>query len=331
MSSPGPQTYVPVPTKALWNWNTSVSGVAPTVNTYSSGAKTKTGLQPNDVRQYVQIPLQQFGNPPVPIPDQTVLGWIRMAEDNIENDTNIKLCQTWIAAPPTKTLAETLQLGLVTKYNYQQLGVDYDFSEAAYDFFFSRARDEGWLYQRLRWRPVKGVDTVDPAGVVNAANLNGTKNVAFIYPLLNEYFRMPQSWVVEDQDRGLVRFVPATSVQMLPLFAMQLAFMGFAENVPGGMWFQYTAGLTPADYQANWNFMLQLVLARTAVIALSSMQLSVNYGALETAIQADGLMQRMKFDPRGAFAGAIMQFEKQAKELTTRAKSAVGGVHLGIL
>jgi hypothetical protein len=136
MSSPGPQTYVPVPTRALWNWNTSVSGVAPTINTFSSGAKTKTGLQPNDVRKYVQIPLQQFGNPPIPIDDDTVFDWIRESEDEIENDTNIKLCQTWIAAPAAKTQQEKQLLGLVTRNNYQQLGVDYDYAEAAYDFFF---------------------------------------------------------------------------------------------------------------------------------------------------------------------------------------------------
>ena len=142
---------------------------------------------------------------------------------------------------------------------------------------------------------------------------------------------MPATWIVEDQMRGLVRFVPATSVQMLPLFAMQLAFMGFAENVPGGLWFQYTAGLTPTDYSTDFRFMLQLVKARAAVTALKSIQLSVNYGALETALQMDGLMQRMKFDPKGAFSGAIMAFEEEVKRLTRKAKSMVGGLHLGIL
>ena len=198
-------------------------------------------------------------------------------------------------------------------------------------FFFERARDEGWIFQRLRWRPVKGVDYVDPTGIVNATNLNGTKNVAFIYPLLNEYFRMPQSWVVEDQNRGLVRFVPSTSVQMLPLFAMQLAFMGFAENVPQGMWFQYTAGLTRADYAGSWAFMKQLVLARSAVTALKTMQLSVNFGALETMTQVDGLTYRSRYDPKGAFAGAIESFSDEVKRLTRRAKTMGGGVHLGIL
>ena len=59
-----PTSPLPVPTRALWNWNTAVSGVAPTINTFSSGAKTKTGLQPNDLRSYVQVPLQQWGPSP---------------------------------------------------------------------------------------------------------------------------------------------------------------------------------------------------------------------------------------------------------------------------
>ena len=132
----GPTTYAPVPTRALWNWNTSNAGEQPTIDTFSSGAKTKTGLQPNDLRRYVLIPLQQYGNPPIPMPDVDVLGYIRDAEDEIETDTNIQLCQTWIAAPAAKTQQEAQLLGLVVKDNYQQLGVDYDYAEAAYDFFF---------------------------------------------------------------------------------------------------------------------------------------------------------------------------------------------------
>ena len=326
----GTQSNTPVKTGALWNWNTSVPGQAPTVITFSSGAKTKTGLQPNDLRSFVSIPLQIYTNPPIPISDEVVFDWIRYAEDAIEQETNIRLCQTWIAAPAAKSQAEAQLLALSTKYNYQQLGVDYDYEEAAYDFFFERARDEGWLYQRLRWRPVKSATFTDPTGIVSP-NFTGVKNIAFIYPLLNEYFRVPPTWTVEDQNRGLIRIVPATSVQMLPLFAMQLAFMGFAENVPGGMWFQYTAGITAADYQGEWRFMRQLVLARAAEMALISMQTSVNFGAIETQMVADGLSYRNKFDPAGAFSGPIKAFMAMGDTLTRRAKSMVGGVHLGTL
>jgi len=330
MSGSNPQTYAPVPTRALWNWNVAVGGQPPTVTTFSSGAKTKTGLQPNDLRAYLSVPLQIYGNPPRPIDDPTIFGWIRDAEDEIENDTNIKLCQTWIAAPAAKTQQEAQLLGLVVQNNYQQLGIDYDYAEAGYDFFFENARDEGWLYQRLRWRPVKSVDTVDPTGVTSP-NVTGVKNIAFIYPLLNEFFRVPVTWIVEDQNRGLIRIVPATAVQMLPLFAMQLAFMGFAQNVPQGLWFQYTAGLTAADYQGDFSFVKQYVLARSGVTALKSMQLSVNFGAIETAMQADGLSYRTRYSEKGAFVGQIKALEEECMRLNRRSKQMVGGVHLGIL
>jgi hypothetical protein len=135
-STGGPTTFIPVATKALWNWNTSITGQPPILNTYSSGAKTKSGVQPNDLRAYVNVPLQQYGNPPIPISDEVIFDWIRDAEDEIENETNIKLCQTWIAAPPAKSVQEAQLLGLETEYGYQQLGVDFDYQEAAYDFFF---------------------------------------------------------------------------------------------------------------------------------------------------------------------------------------------------
>ena len=79
----GTQSNTPVKTGALWNWNTSVPGQAPTVITFSSGAKTKTGLQPNDLRSFVSIPLQIYTNPPIPISDEVVFDWIRYAEDAI--------------------------------------------------------------------------------------------------------------------------------------------------------------------------------------------------------------------------------------------------------
>jgi len=179
---------------------------------------------------------------------------------------------------------------------------------------------------------VKSIETFAPASDnYDPTNLTGVKNMSFIYPLLNEFFRMPISWLVEDQNRGLIRAVPATNVQMLPLFAMQLAFMGFAESVPGGLWYQYTAGLTANDYNANWAFMRQLVLAKTAVRALRAMQLSRNLGVVESQTTADGLAYRQKFSEKGAFYGQIREFEAEAKTLTRRAKMMGGGVVLGIL
>lgn len=326
-----PGEFSPVPTRALWNWNTPI-GEAPSVNSYPpNGAPTKSGVLPSDLANFMGTPIQTFSNPPVPFSDATIIGWLRYAEDEIETDTNIRLCQTWIASPPTKSKYATEAVNLITKYQYQQLGVDYDYADAPYDFFFARAQDEGWLYQRLRWRPVKSVEIVNPVGSYDAENITGVKNISFIYPLLNEFFRMPISWIVEDQNRGYVRGVPSTNVQMLPLFAMQLAFMGFAESVPGGLYYQYTAGLTAVDYQTNWSFMKQLVLAKASIRAFRAMQLSVNLGALETQTVADGLSYRVKYSEKGPFWGQIQEAQQEVALLTKRAKMLGGGVFIGTL
>jgi hypothetical protein len=320
--------------RALWGW-TVASGEQPVVNSYPTvpGAPTKTGLTVQDVRDYVMVPIQMYGNPPTPVSDATILSWLRFAEDEFEQGTNIRLCQTWIAAPPERSAVAMQAAGLVSASGsmYQQLGVDYDFYEPPYDFFFARAQDEGWIYQRLRWRPVQSIEVYEPAGVVDALNQTGVKNLSFIYPLLNEYFRMPNNWFVEDQTRGLIRFVPSTSVQMLPLFAMQLSFMGFAESVPGAMHFQYTAGLTANDYNSQWSFVRQAVLAMTARTIFLRMQASINLGATETQIQVDGLAYRTVYDKRGAFAGQIEELGREIKRLTQQAKTKVNGPMMGVI
>ncbi len=321
-----------VQTGALWGWSTPAVGYPQMVQSYPTvpGAVTKTGLLRADLESFIGTTIQLFTTPPTGIDDATVNEWIREAEDDIESETNIRLCQTWIAAPPAKTQQEVQLLNLGVQNNYQQLGIDYDLSEPGYDFFFERWRDEGWGYVRTRWRPVKSIEDFNPTGIVSN-NYVGTKNVAFIYPLLNEFFRMPSQWVVEDQNRGLLRFVPATSVQMLPLFSLQLAFMGFAQSVPQGLWFQYTAGLTANDYNSDWSFMKQLVLSRAGIIAFQNMQFSVNLGAIELTTQVDGLMQKTRYSEKGAFAAQIQNLQDQSKRLTKRAMQKGGGVFLGVL
>ena len=326
-------TSLTTPTKALWTWSVPSTGGEPVATAYpTTNGPTKSGVTPQDLRNYLQIPIQQWTNPPVPIPDSVIQQWIRWAEDEIETDTNVRLCQTWIAAPAAKSAAEVSALSLSIAGQYQQLGIDYDYSEAAYDFFFERWRDEGWGYQRMRWRPVQSVELSGPnLGAYDIGNFTGAKKVAFIYPLLNEYFTMPLTWVVEDQKRGMLRFVPATSVQMLPLFALQLAFMGFAQSVPGGLWFQYTAGLTANDYNSSWSYMKQLVLARAAMTALGVMQTSISLGAIETNTQADGLSFKIRYSEKGPFAYAIAAQKEMDKELTRRAKMMGGGINFGYL
>lgn len=334
MSASISNSPIAVPTQAQWSWSAPVSGQSPVPVTYPTvlGAPTKSGLQRTDLEDFLQVTIQRYGNPPTPIRDEVVTKWIRYAEDEIEGETNIRLCQTWIAAPAAQTLQEVQSLNIRPSSNtaYQQLGIDYDYSEAAYDFFMDRSKDNGWLYQRLRWRPVKGVSQFNPNLTANP-NDPGVKNAAFIYPLLNEFFQIPPSWVVEDSNRGLVRFVPATSIQMLPLFAMQLAFLGFTDNVPGGIWFQYTAGLTAADYAADWSFMQQLILVKAGIRVLQAMQIQVNFGVSEQTVQVDGLMQRTKYSDKGPFAGYIAELKQEEKKLTRMAKAKGGGFHLGIL
>jgi hypothetical protein len=314
------QNGLPAPTvtRALWTWDTSTNW--PTVTSYANGAPTKTGLLPADVANFLGVPLVIYppnGGAPIPIPDATVISWIRWAEDDIEQQTNLLLTQTWVAAPPTKTPQATMNTGLsTTNGQIQQMGIDYDLDDQPYDFDFSRAQDSGWMYQQLRYRPIRGSHPNDPTAV---------KNWAYIYPLLNDYFRVDASWFVEDQDFGLIRLVPSTNIQMLPLFALQLTFQGFAQSVPGGIWLQYCAGLTPSDYNMKYAFMLNLVLATVAIRALAILQGSVNFGVKDSQTTVDGLQQRLSYNPNGAYSGLIEMFTRQRDELLSTARNKVSG------
>lgn len=330
--SGSPQSPVLVPTQALWTWTPPAQGLPQQVISYPTvpGAPTKTGLLRADLEAYIGTPIQLYTAPPGGIDDATVVQWIRWAEDDVETETNIRLCQTWIAAPPAKSQTAVQQLDLGVQGNFQALGIDYDIAEAGYDFFYERWRDNAWGYIHTRWRPVKSVEYFD-ASALNSQNFVGIKNVAFIYPLLNQFFRMPNSWVVEDQNRGLVRFVPAVNVQMLPLFAMVLAFTGFAEDIPQGLWFQYTAGLTQNDYISEWSFMKQLVLAKAGITAYNVMQTSISFGALELTAQVDGLMRRVRYSEKGPFYAQLWNLKKEVNRLMNRAKMKGGGIHMGYI
>ncbi|MDD2878477.1 MAG: hypothetical protein PHZ23_14760 [Acidiphilium sp.] len=315
----GPVQIPPVQTKALWTWDTT--GTYPVVKGYpTTGGPTKTGLLPQDLQNFIGIPLQFYGNPPQSILSTTILQWIRWAEDRIEQETNILLTQTWIASNPTTNQSMTQASGLLVQdvAKGQQLGIDYDLADAPYDFIFSLAQDEGWMIRGFRWRPLQ-------SNAYGPNDQTACKNVVFVYPLLDVYFRIPPSWYVEDHQFGLLRLVPAQNVQMLPLFAMQLAFMGFAEDVPGGLAFQYTAGLTANDYNSAWSFMQQLVLCEAAITALNILQGTVNYGATMTSMSVDGVEYKTQYSPNGAFSGIIQSFERQKKELMKTARDKVSG------
>jgi hypothetical protein len=308
---------------AAWTWSVSGAG-APVVTKYSSGASTKSGVQPSDLRAYVGVPLQVYGNPPIPMQDTQIVQIIRWAEDWLEHKTNLLLCQSWIASPPASTQLQAQAIGITPAGSgvAQRLGIDYDIEDAAYDFMLPRARDEGWMVYSLRYRPVKSLSYTS---VDNDAFSKAIKKIAFIYPLLSEFFAVPPTWIVEDHDFGLVRLVPSANVAMLPLFAMQLSVMGFAESLPGALWMQYTAGLTPSDYQTRYSFITELVLATAAITALGIVQGSINFGIEQQSVNIDGVQYQTKFPKEGPYSGLIKQFASKRDDLMATARDMVSG------
>lgn len=311
-----------VASKALWTWDTS--GPAPVVIGYPPGGAsqpTKTGLMPQDLQNFVGVPLQYYGNPPIAVASGTMVQWLQFAEDYVERETGLLLCQSWVAAPPAVMPGTPQSVAISVQGSsgmQQQLGLDFDVYDAGYDFQFIRAQDDGWMNYSVRYRPVRSV-AYDPV------DFNGIKRIGFIYPLLNEFFQVPPSWIVTDEDKGMIRMVPATNVQMLPLFALQLSFMGFSDLVPGGLWLQYTAGLTSADYQSRYSFVKELVLAQAAIQALSTVQGTINLGATSTSTAVDGLSYTTQYNPKGPYSGLIDYFRKMRDELLNSAKSKVAG------
>lgn len=316
----------PITTQALWQWdNTGPYPVATGYGLNGVYTPTKTGLTPQDLQDFVGVPLQYYQPVPTPVPPQTILNWIRYAEDWVEQETSLLLAPTWVASPPLLQQGQTQDTGVRpgSGQGIQIQGQDYDLADAAYDFFFPRAQDEGWMVQPLRYRPIRNV--TQPARILSQQDWTGVKNISYIYPLLSEYFRVPRTWLVEDQDFGLIRLVPAESVQMLPLFAMQIAFLGFAESLPGALYFQYTAGLTPNDYNTRFRFMQQLVLAAAAMTALASVQGTINMGMVLHATLIDGVQFQAKYSENGPFGNLIQQFKKQRDELLNVAFTKVSG------
>ncbi len=318
-----------VHSKALWTWNTT-DPLAPVVSGFPGAngvSPTKSGLLPADLRNFVGVPLVIRGRPPVPMPDAQIMGFIRWAEDQIEQKTTVLLCQTWIAASPAFSAYDCASIGVVPAgpADYQVRGFDYDLEDAAYDYYQSRSLGEGWTVQQLRYRPVQS------ANYGGLQPRTAIKNLAFRYPLLNTYFRPSTTWFVEDHDYGLIRLVPSGNLAMLPLFVLQLSALGFGEDLPGGMWFQYTAGLLPYDYKNRYSFMQQLILAYAAVQALAIAQGSVNMGIASIQTSVDGLAQKTEYDKRGAYAGLIDTFKGMRDELMAVAMNQVSGVMISTL
>lgn len=310
----GLPTQVPIQnsitTRALWQWSTATN--PPVVTAYDSGKPTKTGLMPDDLITFIGVPLQtNTPTGPSPLCGEQVLQIIRQAEDWVEQNSGILLSRAWLGSPPVGSSVQAGQIGITTTSpsGGQFQGIDFDVMDIGYDFVYRKFLMEGWGITQLRYRPLKFVN-----------------NLAFIYPLLSQFFVIPLSWVVQDQDAAMVRMVPATNIQMLPLFAMQLTFMGFAQTVPQALWFQYVAGLDSLDYASRYAFMKTLVLSEAAVIALGIAQGSVNFGAIRQSVSVDGLRYDVGYPTNGAaYSGLIMNFKNQRDDLLRTAIDLVRG------
>lgn len=305
---------------ALWTWDTT-NPQQPVVKSYG-GQPTKTGLLPTDLQMTCGVPLQFYapaGVTPIALPQEQLIEWIRDAEDWVEQETNLLLTPTWVASPPEIQI-DAAAISRVPAANGmgQVLGVDYDLADAGYDFFFERARGDAWLQQSLRYRPLRNVTT-------SSADFTAIKNMSSVYPLLNEFFKVPPTWFVEDQDAGMIRVVPAENVQMLPLFAMQLAFMGFSDSLPGAWHYQYTAGLTATDYSSRFRFVKRLVLLDAAMRALASIQGTINMGLMRVETLVDGLQTKLQYSERGPFGSIIEEFRKERDALLETTLTKISG------
>lgn len=308
--------YAPIESTALWTWDTS--NTTPVLLGFENGNLTKTGLMPDDLQAFVGVPLQYYGNPPTAVASGVVVGWIRSAEDYVEQMSTILLTPTWIASPPSPNNNTNRLLGLVpTDYGGQRQGLNYDLADAGYDFINSKSMDEGWSILQYRYRPLRNL-TPD-------MDLAATKSFSYIYPLLTTFFRAPPDWFVEDQDFGVMRLVPAGNLQTLSLFTIQLSARGFSETLPGGIWTQYTCGLTQNDYRGRFSFMKQLVLAQAAIIALQAIQGTINMGILRHSTLVDGVQYQAQYSEKGPFSGLIDSFKATRDDLLGVAIENVSG------
>lgn len=300
-----------VTTKALWAW-TGTGGPFPTCTGFYGSSPTKSGVLAQDVRDFAGVPLgYRSGTTTTLMADSDIQAVIRAVEDGFEQTTSILLTPTQVASPPARTALEAFSAAItpVGGTGPMLLGVDYDLADAAYDFKYDRAIDNAWLIQSLRYRPLR-IANGDPTAI---------KQMAYVYPLLNQFFQIPPSWWVEDLDSALVRVVPAENVQALPLFALQLAVQGFAQSVPGGIWLQYTAGLTPVDYSTRFGFISTMIKCGAAAVCLGMVQGTVNQGLDSTSVLTDGVQTTFKYRNGGAYADLIQRFQEQYERFQEQA------------
>lgn len=311
-----------VTTSSLWKWDISNPSM-PFVTGYWNNSPTKTGLLPQAVREFSGVPLVKYGKPPVPMSDSEIFELLRVSEDSIEQESGILLTPTMIASPPTRSALQSAAAGITGRgvNGGQQIGLDFDLGDSPYDFRFDRAQEDGWLEQGMRYKPLRILD----------GSITAIKLLAYFYPLLQNYYAIPTNWIQEDLDFGFIRIVPSVNVTMLPLFALQLAIQGFSSSVPGGMWYYYSAGLTPTDYSSRFRFMKQLALCETVITALSICQGTVNQGLEQSEVLADGVSTKFRYRSGGVYSDLIKTFQARRDDLMAKAVMCVGGISIEVL
>jgi hypothetical protein len=313
----------PVTVKALWQWDTTYPN-NPTPCGYgvpSAGNPTptctKTGLMPQDLRDFVGVPLFYRGQPPVAVTEDQLLARIRWAEDWCEQQSGLLLTPSLVASPPITSALATNSASVITTSpsGIMTLGVDYDIADDAIDFRYERGLDDGWLCTTCRHKPLRSYNG-GPTAIVSWN---------YQYPILNEYFSIPPDWYVEMQDSGYVRAVPSKNLQMLPLWFLTISIQGWSSTLPGGFQLIYQAGLSPNDYRGKWSFVKEMVLAAAAVSILRTIQGSINLGVLKTNTGIDGAQFGQEFNPMGAYADLITQFKNQRDALLETVYWQCGG------
>jgi len=321
---PGP----PVTPQPYWHWDTSTQPA--TILGYSllqyqqTGVDrlTKTGLGPSDLQQFVGIPLQ-FQGSNAPIADSTLIQWIRWAEDEVETRASCFLTTTWVASPPERQPYAVQAAGLSTPTGTMILGQDYDYGDAPYDFDMQRFIEDGWGVRNLRHRPIQDIFYTSSVTPGQMQGFTAIKNMVFFYPLLNQFYQIPAQWFVEDPYAAFVRIVPAVNIMMLPIYALQVSMLGFAQSLPGAIHLQYVSGFTDADLNGRFSFVKQLVLVKAAMQAFRSIQPTINAGMVESSVDMGTWSQDLKYLP-APFQNVIQSWKEKEKQLETMLKNELG-------
>ncbi len=294
-------------TPALWTWS---SGLPVSFGNDSNNIpkQTKSGVAPADIANVAGVNLVYNSATPTPMSNALLLSLIRSAEDEIETTLGMFLCPTRVAAPAI--LHNFGVVGTIVNNIPQTLGVDYDVADAGYDFVYDRWWGGSWGAMQLRYRPIQRIESF-----------------FLVYPLLNMVSQIPLPWFDEilDKPTGLVRTVPSTNIQLLPLFSNMIAVLGPGQSIPGALRFQYVAGFTDGEISGQYSFLKQLVIYKTVIMALGIAQGSISKGFKTLDVTVDGMRRAVGYSEKGPYYGLIQEFRATARTLEQKAEDLVGG------